>query len=750
MMQMATVNTQSEEELRVLYASWKEAKFVDIPQQALEFVRQLFRSSACRAAHGVLTRHLFSGNMYVTGLEHIDDNEQERLRFLLNSAYPAFGAQFIADMKMYGFCIVSIDRKTLAPVALNPMEHRVQHRTRVNGLSEYRVLEQRGRTGTGLIGTFGHSGALDDIMVFECDAPDEVGRLTSAIMSLAHITQYMNCVMLCSAMGLARSSFPQVYETSEEKKISEQRMEQDQLEWGEASALAARDRNDAQQQEADKRTRNAEHAERRSTANRDRYQTALQALYGAGQAITSLTDTPAYTPELWQQLEPPKIPLPPNHSITAVPVPSPPMNVEEVKRQYNMEVSQVMGVPYALWGPHDRSIATDESALTLVYATEQSLRRDLKTVFELFLVFSFGDVALQARSTPFGLFEDGSDSEDETGLHGGQDATRGEEAGAAGGTGDRALRSGKRKGTKGTKGTNDDQTRAKQKLVSDFQRGRTFDEHEGRNVRREPAESTRLKLGMSHHDDGDAAGGDVGGTRGQGRQEAKEGEKKDDEQRNGPKRRRVNRKDLEGAVRRDVISISFPSLLDHTISQNLFQFGAIPWESYIAFTSNFYGIAPEHLCEEQLEPATQQVLWRQVMRTRMVEELLASNGVVDRLTHGSEDLRATFPNRTLGLPFTGAADVDRILRSKRAVDAERIMAARADAQKGGEGGGGGASGKGFGRTDASIRERPAGSSQVTVAPRKQGAATVPIRGGRKDNDRSIEPERGHRKGLNQK
>lgn len=564
---------------------------------------------ASQAAHNIIARGIFAGDMHVTGLKMTP-----RLQMQLRTDYPAFGARLISEFKKHGFAIVTIDRSTGCPCVLHPLSVMVQHRFRLCGQSEYRILPHR-HASIGSSGIFSSSSGwmgddpLSDIIIFETQPPDPRGRLRGPLRALSNIAQYRNSIMQCTAMAVARAALPQVFITQSEAKVSEEKPMRDYLRVGAKANLAAKDAAMAHAMQASRDATMQFHADNLTQKQSLAGFQGAQSLFTSAPQLDATTGVPVYSPASWQFTSLPREYLAAHQDVTAVPASHPPTGITELSSRYDTEVAQIWGVPESLWGSTRSSMATNQTVLNTLYTTLQATRRDLQIIFEVVFVFAYAHESL--LQIPEHV---------EASLRNSIEAGDGRRPGAV------------RRPTQAKKAKKDKAKRVPQRVDGP----RASGDHAGADA---PPKADDGKTGV-----GDYAAEPVPTQSGMATPEEDLS---------------ISIDAIAEAAHNSVLSISFPALLDQSILDNLLSTGVITYAVYVEFLSSYYGINKRHLASKRLEPTTGAVLADEIMKTRRIEQLACERGLVDQLATSSEVLRGSVPNSTMGLPFTGARKLPR-------------------------------------------------------------------------------------------
>ena len=649
---IARLNTDPHLDMGIV--SKRDADEGKVPFQAIdatqfELMSALFSANPdVRAAFEAIERGLFAGRVILTGVR-VDPVTEGHIQ----REYVALASACICDILRYGFTLVTFNRETGLPFTIPPSLVTIQHRSVIGGPSEYRVTPAQ--TAASLGHMWQHTSAgqprpFDDVIVFEKNAPDAGGHLTSPISALMSMEVFRHSMRQQAAIAWRALANPAMVTVSKETSVAEETFNRDMRGIGESDALALQTADVMDRARAMRERRQMEMREQLTAEMNARRNgpggaadQARRALYGASLTgglgggalqLDPLTRAPLYSGPYGSSPadDIPIMSLPTNHDVRPAPVRQAPQGLADADETAESDVAKIMGVPTAMWaGQRRAAVATNQTALTTFYSTLQMWRADLGVILHPVLMFAFGDLRLEQLrefTRLGGCFEDevsesdggASDSEDDSD---GASASSGElrEGDADDSDGDMYV---------GRRIANRRLTRARPRRHSS-KRKRPSKRTPGAGTGEEDASARTLDAGERDAKAAGTAGAAEGARQAVAQREkvlkrnkptgspGEGGEQKTQ----GAPRKRLPRKRARRASRftpNEDLSITFPALLDQPMIERLHEIGAVKWDTAMDFLSSYLGVDRSLLSDKQLEAATGLSLAEETKKSRKREQ----------------------------------------------------------------------------------------------------------------------------------
>jgi hypothetical protein len=355
-------------------------EFIRLAYDQFHLLDIVYRTDAkVRASFETLARHIFGGGMEVNkpGFEVTSD-----IQALFDGPWLRFCRDAMLHVFTYGFVLVRM-RDGEVPMAINPLEFDITVVRRHDGHRFYRLISRVSPVGGTWPGV--HSMALSrpvqDIIVFEKNAPDFMGRLTSIVPALLQTNSILNLMLSCAVKAQMRQAVPPLFLEHVPESLDQRELQRDIGVPGNNHHMhMAMIHGDA---EADvQMVQDNEERVRRSN---------LLGLQNVDQPSDPITGDARY-PVDDNGLPFVNIPVSlPRHRrlVQNAPSESPPFLVE-LMHLSEEDVARVTGVPVGLFGSSRSNIAADLTMMNIFYATQQDHRMMLSSVVNRLLHVAYG------------------------------------------------------------------------------------------------------------------------------------------------------------------------------------------------------------------------------------------------------------------------------------------------------------------------------------------------------------------------
>lgn len=346
-----------------------DEEFVRLEPKQFELIDAVMtRSVAVRASFETLARHIFAAGMSVTSKAF---PVTEAMTAAFNGPWLRFCRDCLLYVFAYGFVLVRLRPDTGVPVALNPLEYEITIVRKPRSVRLYRLMERPSFSNNVQGWPTKMRKPVNDVMVWEKNAPDFQGCLTSIVPTLMQLASFQNLMVACASKAELRRAVPVMFlehvPEGADAKIqamdvgipgNNNMMYQDALAQ-EAGADMARIQD------------NEERVRRANVLRLGNLDSDIDPVNGQMRYPVDENGLPFYN-----------IPVPiPYHRRLAQNTPSEsPAFLLDLMKFTEADVAKVTGVPAGLFDTAQSNVASNITTMNIFYATQQDHRMMLTTI----------------------------------------------------------------------------------------------------------------------------------------------------------------------------------------------------------------------------------------------------------------------------------------------------------------------------------------------------------------------------------
>jgi hypothetical protein len=363
-------------------------EFVRLDPAQLEIIDAVMRTSVpVRASFETLARHIFGAGIEVVKPGFTVTNH---VHALLNGPWLRFCRDVMLYMFAYGFVFVRL-RDDQVPIAVNPLEFDITVVRKPNGNRLYRLMD---RPHAARVWPTRIRKPVDDVLVWEKNAPDLYGRLTSVVPVLLQTNSFLNLMLSCAAKAEVRRAMPVLFlehvpESPEARAL--------------AMDIGVPGNNNMMH--ADAIEREAGFDVERIQENEARIRHA-NVMANGGSAL--LEDEDPVNGQLRYPLDPNglpyvniPVPIPQHRRIATHTQSESPAFLTELMKLHESDVARITGVPASMFDSSRSSIATNITAMNIFYATQQDHRMMLTIIVTALLRIVYGEDNMEHMLTQY-------------------------------------------------------------------------------------------------------------------------------------------------------------------------------------------------------------------------------------------------------------------------------------------------------------------------------------------------------------
>lgn len=354
-------------------------EFIRLEPTQFELVDAVMtRNVSVRASFETIARHVFAAGMEVMSTA-FPITTQMREQF--NGPWLRFCRDVALYMFAYGFILVRIREEDKVPVALNPLEFEITVVRKPHSQRMYRLVERPTFSGNRTIFPSRMRKPVTDVMIWEKNAPDFMGRLTSVVPTLMQTNSMVNLMLACAAKAEVRRAVPALFlehvaETPESKQLAMDIGIPGNNNMMHAAALELEAGEDLQRIQ-----QNEENIRRGNLMQLGNIDAAVDPVNGQIRYPVDPNGLPFFNVP---------VPLPQRRKLVQNTASESPQFLMEFLQFSEEDVAKITGVPSGLFGTSQSNIASNITTMNIFYATQQDTRMMLTTIINELIRMVFG------------------------------------------------------------------------------------------------------------------------------------------------------------------------------------------------------------------------------------------------------------------------------------------------------------------------------------------------------------------------